>query len=67
MDRREAIKGLMRGLILILLGAFTWFGYKNNKIVTASVCDVNNRCGNCNKFSNCNLPKAEKQYKNGRQ
>jgi len=66
MDRREAINSLLRGLILILLGAFTWFGYKNNKIVTASDCDANNLCGNCNKFSNCNLPKAERQHRDGR-
>ena len=33
MDTREALKTLIRGLILILLGAFTWFGIKNNKIV----------------------------------
>ena len=56
----------MRGLILILLGAFTWFGYKNNKIVKTSDCDVNNLCSNCNKFSNCNLPKAERQHQDGR-
>ena len=66
MDRREAIKGLLRGLILILLGVITWFGYKNDKIVTASECGLNNVCSNCNKFSNCNLPKAEKQQQNGR-
>jgi hypothetical protein len=66
MDRREALKSLLRGLILILLGAFTWFGIKNNKIVTKSECDLNNRCDNCNKFSNCNLPKAEKQQRDGR-
>lgn len=66
MDRREAIKNLLRGLILIVLGVFTWFGYRNDKIVTASDCDLNNRCNSCNKFSNCNLPKAEKQQSDGR-
>jgi hypothetical protein len=66
MGRREAIKNLLRGLILILLGAFTWFGYKNNKIVTASECGLNNICSNCNKFSECNLPKAVKQQRDGR-
>ena len=66
MDRREALKSLLRGLILILLGAFTWFGFKNHKIVNTVACDLNNRCNNCNKFANCNLPKAEKQQQDGR-
>ena len=66
MDRREAIKSLLRGLILILLGAFTWVGIKNNKIVTKSECGLNNRCDNCNKFADCNLPKAKKQQRDGR-
>ncbi|MDP4290269.1 MAG: hypothetical protein Q8908_04235 [Bacteroidota bacterium] len=66
MDRREALKSLLRGSILITLGAFTWLGYKNDKIVTASDCGVNNRCDRCNKFTSCNLPKAKKQQQNGR-
>ena len=66
MDRREALKSLLRGLILILLGTFTWFGFKHNKIVTTSECGLNNRCDNCNKFANCNLPQAEKQQRDGR-
>jgi hypothetical protein len=66
MDRREALKSLIRGLILILLGTFIWFGFKNNKIVSKSECDLNNRCDNCNKFADCNLPKAKKQQQDGR-
>jgi hypothetical protein len=66
MGRREALKSLLRGLILILLGAFTWYGFKNNKIVTKSECDLNNRCDSCNKFSNCNLPKTNKQQRDVR-
>jgi hypothetical protein len=66
MDRREALKSLIRGLILILLGTFIWFGFKNNKIVSKPECDLNNRCDNCNKFADCNLPKAKKQQQDGR-
>jgi hypothetical protein len=66
MDRREALKTLIRGLILILLGAFTWFGIKSNKITTQSECGLNNRCDNCNKFANCNFPKAVKQQRDDR-
>jgi hypothetical protein len=66
MERREALKSLWRILILIILGAFTWYGFKNNKIVTKSNCDLNNRCDQCNKFSSCNLPKTNKQQQDGR-
>jgi len=66
MDRREALKSLLRGLILILLGAFTWFGFKNHKIVNTAECSLNNRCDNCNKFANCNLPKTKKEQQDGR-
>jgi len=66
MDRREAIKSLLRGLILILLGTITWFGFKNNKIANIAVCDKNYQCSNCNKFSNCTLPKTEKKQQDGR-
>ena len=66
MDRREALKSLIRGLILILLGTFIWFGFKNNRIVSKPECDLNNRCDNCNKFADCTLPKAKKQQQDGR-
>lgn len=66
MDRREALKSLLRGIILILLGVITWFGFKNHKIVTTESCSLNNRCDNCNKFASCNLPQAEKQQRDGR-
>ncbi|MCF8373168.1 MAG: hypothetical protein K9H64_16230 [Bacteroidales bacterium] len=61
MQRREFIHKLTRtGILLALLAIVSGMVFK--RIASGEdLCEENEFCTKCTKFSNCNLPKAEKE------
>jgi hypothetical protein len=65
MNRKEFIRNSGRWVILGAIGIFTAYLATNKRIVKESECKVSTGCNNCNKFTKCSLPQADKQRNDG--
>jgi len=66
MNRRDAIRQTGRVVILSGIGLLSIFLATNQKVVTPENCSVSLLCGNCSKFSKCELPQAKKERSHGK-
>ena len=66
MNRKDFFKQGGRWVILSGIGMFSAFLAFHQKIVTPENCSVAPQCKNCGKFAQCELPKANKERKNGK-
>jgi hypothetical protein len=64
MDRREFIKNVARGSILVGLGLVA--GKLLLRENENEKCDFDFICNNCNKLSKCQLPEAAKYKESGK-
>ncbi|MBI5541026.1 MAG: hypothetical protein HY951_13255 [Bacteroidia bacterium] len=64
MDRREFIKNVARGSILVGLGLVA--GTLLSREDENENCDFDFICNNCNKLNKCNLPEAVKFKETGK-
>ena len=66
MNRRDVIRQNGRVVILSGIGLLSLFLATNQKVVTHENCSGSTLCGKCNKFSNCELPQANKERGHGK-
>ena len=66
MNRQEFFREGGRWAILSGIGLLSAFLTYNQKVVIPENCTVTSLCKNCGKFTQCELPQANKQRKDGR-
>jgi len=66
MNRRDVIRQTGRLAILSGIGLLSLFLTTHQKVVTPENCSVSPFCGNCGKFSKCDLPQANKERGHGK-
>ncbi len=64
MNRKDFFIQGIRLTILSVIGLLSTFLIVENKVVSPDNCSVSTLCKNCGKYSQCDLPQANKEKKN---